>query len=202
MLTIWGRVNSLNVQKVMWAVDELGLAHVRIDAGMQFGKNREPWYLKMNPNGLVPTVEDEGFVLWESHAIVRYLYAKYGPAQTHEQRADADRWMEWFGSTLSRDLGPAFMGLIRTPPEKRDLAAIEASRKASSEDLRLLEAHLAGRAYVCGSEFTLGDIPVGTGVHRWSNLPMERPDYPNVAAWYKRLCERPAYRKNVMIPLS
>ena len=150
----------------------------------------------------MPAIDDNGFVLWESHAAVRYLYAKHAPAQTPEQRADADRWMEWFGSTLSRSLGPAFMGLIRTPPEKRDLAAIEASRKASSEDLRILETHLAGRAYVCGSEFTMGDIPLGTGVYRWANLPMERPDYPNIAAWTRRLGERPAYRKNVMIPLS
>ena len=202
MLKIWGRVNSLNVQKVMWTLDELGVAHERIDAGLQFGKNREPWYLKMNPNGLVPVIDDGGFVLWESNAVVRYLYAKYGKPQTHEQRADADRWMEWYSSTIGRSIGPAFMGLIRTPPEKRDPAAIEASRKASAADLTILEAQLAGRDFVCGKELTMGDIPLGAVIHRWYGLPLERPATPNIEAWYKRLCGRPAYRKHVMLPLT
>lgn len=202
MLKIWGRTNSINVQKVLWAAEELGLKYERIDAGRQFGVVKEPWYLKMNPNGLVPTIEDNGFVLWESNAIVRYLYAKYGKPQTQEQRADADRWMEWYSTTYAAKVAQVFLGLIRTPAESRDMAAIEAARKGTIENLKILEAHLSGRAYLCGSEFTMGDIPLGAGVFRWYNLPIERPSCPSIEAWYKRLCERPAYRKHVMIPLS
>lgn len=202
MLKIWGRVNSINVQKVMWAVDELGIEHERIDAGRHFGVVKEPWYLKMNPNGLVPTIDDNGFVLWESNAIVRYLFAKYGAPQTQVERADADRWMEWSVSTFARDLGPVFLGLIRTEPEMRNFPAIEAARTATIENLKILEDHLAGRSYLCGSQFSMGDIPLGAGISRWYNLPIERPSTPAAEAWYKRLCERPAFRKNVMIPLS
>ncbi len=202
MLKIWGRTNSINVQKVLWTVAELGIEYERVDAGRQFGVVKEPWYLKMNPNGLVPTIDDGGFVLWESNAIVRYLFAKYGAPQTHEQRTDADRWMEWYTSTFSRDLGPLFLGLIRTPPEQRNMAAMEAARKAVIENLKILDAHLAGRAYICGSQFTMGDIPLGAGIYRWYNLPIERPSTPNAEAWYRRLCERAAYRERVMIPLS
>lgn len=202
MLKIWGRVTSSNVQKVMWTVDELGIAYERVDAGRQFGVVKEPWYLKMNPNALVPTIADNDFVLWESNAIVRYLYAKHGAPQTHEQRADADRWMEWSTSTFSRDISTIFLGLIRTEPEKRNMAAIEAARKGVIENLKILEGQLEGRAYLCGNQFTMGDIPLGTSIYRWYNLPIERPATPNVEAWYKRLCERPAFRKHVMIPLS
>ena len=202
MLKIWGRTNSINVQKVMWTVAELGIAHARIDAGRQFGVVKEPWYLKMNPNGLVPTIEDDGFVLWESNAIVRYLFAKYGKPQTLAQHADADRWMEWYSTTYAAKVATVFLGLIRTPAENRDMAAIEAARKGTIENLKILDAHLAGRAFLCGSEFSMGDIPLGAGVYRWYNLPIERPSYPNIEAWYKRLCERSAYQEHIMIPLS
>ncbi|MBI2318409.1 MAG: glutathione S-transferase [Betaproteobacteria bacterium] len=202
MLKIWGRTNSINVQKVMWAVAELGLEHERVDAGRQFGLVKEPWYLKMNPNGLVPTIDDGGFVLWESNAIVRYLFAKYGRPGSAEQRADADRWMEWYSTTYAAKVAPIFLGLIRTPPEERNMAAIEACRKATIETLTILEAHLAGRDYLCGSDFTMGDIPLGAGIYRWYNLPIERPPYPNIEAWYQRLRARPGYQKHVMIPLS
>lgn len=202
MLKIWGRINSINVQKVLWTVEELGIAHERVDAGMKFGVVKEPWYLKMNPNGLVPTIDDDGFVLWESNAVLRYLFAKYGKPQSLEQRADADRWMEWYSTTYAPKVAPIFLGLIRTPPEQRNMPAIETARKTVIDSLKILDEHLAGRAFMCGSEFGMGDIPLGAGVYRWYNLPIERPSYPNVEAWYKRLSERPAYRKHIMLPLS
>jgi glutathione S-transferase len=205
MLTIWGRVNSVNVKKALWAADELGLKYERIDAGLQFGVNKTPGYLQMNPTGLVPTIRDDDFVLWESHAIVRYLAAKHAlgtlcPADLHE-RADADRWMDW-AFTFQGAVRNAFWNLIRTAPDKRDMQAVEESRRKSAELIAIPERVLAGRKFICGERFTMGDIPLGCEVQRWIRLPGERPAFPNVEAWFARLRERPAFRRAVDIPLS
>ena len=203
MLRIWGRVNSVNVKKALWAVEELGLKYERIDAGMQYGVVNTPEYGKLNPMRLVPTIDDDGFVLWESHAIVRYLAAKHGEGKLWpkdlRQRADADRWMDWTLTFLNA-FRPVFWGLVRTPPEKRDAAAIEDGRKKSADLLKIIDERLAGRAYLTGSELTMGDIPLGCHVHLWFNVPIERPAMPNLEAWFKRLCARPAYAKIVNIP--
>jgi glutathione S-transferase len=206
MLKIWGRANSINVQKVLWCADELGLDYERIDVGGAFGGNREAEYLAMNPNGLVPTLEDGGFVLWESNTIVRYLAAKHGagtlcPAAP-AARADIERWMDWQLTTVSKDMAVVFWGLVRTPPEKRDPAAIEASRQALCTIWAMLDRHLAGRAFVGGDAFTMGDIPVGCMAFRWFNLPIERNELPNLKAWYQRLTTRPGYRTHVMPPMT
>ena len=206
MLKIWGRTNSVNVKKVLWAAEELGLEYQRIDAGLQFGVNKTPEYLKMNPTGLVPTIEDDGFVLWESHTIVRYLAAKHGagklaPADLR-RRAEAERWMDWT-YTFQRELQrPLFWALVRTPPEKRDPDAIEAARKTCAELLRIPERYLAERPFLAGEALTIGDIPLGCHVQLWLRLPIERPAQPHLTAWFERLCARPAYRKIVDIPLS
>jgi glutathione S-transferase len=206
MLKIWGRTNSVNVKKVLWAAEELGLEYQRIDAGLQFGVNKTPEYLKMNPTGLVPTIEDDGFVLWESHSIVRYLAAKHGAGKLWptdlRRRADAERWMDWT-YTFQRELQrPLFWALVRTPPEKRDPEAIEAARKTCAELLRIPERYLGERAFLAGDELTIGDIPLGCHVQLWMRLPIERPPLPCLTAWFARLCERPAYRKIVDIALS
>ena len=205
MLRIWGRINSVNVKKALWAADELGLEYERIDAGMQFGVNKTPEYLKMNPTGLVPTISDDGFTLWESHSIVRYLCAKHAmgtlcPADS-QARADAERWMDW-AFTFQNAMRDVFWGLIRTPPEKRDPKAIEEGRKKSIALLAIPEAILAGRKYIAGNSFTMGDIPIGCEVQRYMRVPIERPSFPHVEAWFERLRERPAFLKNVDIPLS
>jgi glutathione S-transferase len=205
MLKIWGRTNSVNVKKALWAAEELGLRYERLDAGMEHGVTKTPEYVRMNPNSLVPTIEDDGFVLWESHTIVRYLAAKHGmgalcPADLRG-RADAERWMDW-AFTFQSAMRPVFWGLIRTPPEKRDAKAIEDGRLKSIETLRVLEKSLAGRAYVTGSAFTMGDIPVGCEVQRFMRVPIERPRFPNVEAWFERLRARPPFAKFVDIPLS
>jgi glutathione S-transferase len=206
MLRIWGRTNSVNVKKALWAADELGLKYERIDAGMQFGVTKTPEYLRMNPNSLVPTIEDDGFVLWESHSIVRYLAAKHGagtlwPAELRA-RADAERWMDW-AFTFQGAMREVFWGLIRTPPEKRDMKAIEAGAKRSAELLQgVLERNLENRDYVAGASFTMGDIPIGAEVQRWMRVPIERPRLPAVAAWFERLRARPAFLRHVDIPLT
>lgn len=205
MLKIWGRTNSVNVKKALWCAEELGLKYERVDAGMQFGVVNTPEYRKLNPNGLVPTLEDDGFVLWESHSIVRYLAARYGAGTLWpidpRARADSDHWMDW-AFTLWGSLRPVFWGMVRTPPEKRDLAAIAENRKKAGELLAILDGALAGRQYVAGDALTIGDIPIGCKVQLWMRMPIERPKQPNLEAWFERLCARPAYRKFVDVALT
>lgn len=163
MLKVWGRKTSANVQKVMWAIGELGLACERIDIGGPFGKNREPDYLAMNPNGLVPTLEEDGFHLWESNAIVRYLAAKFGagaldPADAHA-RAVAGQWMDWQLTVAGPAIFPVFWGLVRTPLEQRDPKAIDAGKAKTLEAMSILNAQLTKTAYAAGDAFSCGDIP-------------------------------------------
>jgi len=206
MLKIWGRKNSINVQKVLWCCDELDLEFERIDAGLQFGVNNTPEYRVLNPNGLVPTINDDGFILWESNAIVRYLARGRGagslwPADA-QRAADADRWMEWHSTTLWPALRPVFHGLVRTPPGKRNLAEIEENRVKLASLLGIADARLADRNYIAGSTFTVGDIPLGVAAFRWFNLPIERVNLPHLGRWYARICERPAFQQHCMAPLT
>lgn len=204
MIKIWGRANSVNVKKALWCLDELGLEYERTDAGLQYGVVNTPEYRRMNPNGLVPTLDEDGFVLWESHTIVRYLADKYGKGVLRpmdlEPRSIANQWMDWAFS-FQGSVRDAFWNLIRTPADKRDMKAVEASRLKSGEMAKILDAALAGRMYVAGA-FSMGDIPIGAEVQRWIRLPMERPPLPHLEAWFERLCARPAFRKNVDIPLT
>lgn len=206
MLKVWGRVNSINVQKVLWALDELKLPYERIDAGMAFGVVNDPAYKKMNPNSRVPTIDDDGFVLWESNAIVRYLAAKHAAGSLWPNdlkvRADADRWMDWATSTIQPVITPVFWGLIRTPADKRDMAVIAAEAEKTAQAFEVLEQGLEGKQYTAGADFTMGDIPIGAFVYRWYALDVKHPALKNVEAYYKRLQERPAFRKFVMLPLS
>ena len=203
MLKIWGRNTSVNVQKVMWAVGELGLPHERIDVGGAFGKNNEPAYLAMNPNGLVPTLqEDDGFVLWESNAVVRYLAGKYGagtlePKDAHA-RGRAGSWMDWQLTVAAPALTPVFWGLIRTPPEKRDAAAIEAGKVKSAAAMKILDAHLAKTAFVAGDTLSMGDIPVALMAYRYRRLVPERAGLDNLERWFAAIEQRPAFKEQVL----
>jgi glutathione S-transferase len=206
MLKVWGRTNSVNVKKALWAAEELGLQYERINAGLEFGVNKTPEYLKMNPTGLVPTIDDDGFVLWESHSIVRYLAAKHSAGKLWptdlRQRADAERWMDWTYTFQREFQRPIFWPLVRTPPEKRDMKAIEAACRTCGDLLQIPERYLAERSYLAGNAFTMGDIPLGCHVQLWMRLPIERPAQPGLKAWFERLCERSAFKKIVDIPLS
>ena len=205
-MKIWGRVNSINVMKVLWCADECGLKYDRVDVGMAFGGNDQKWYLDMNPNGVVPTIEDGGRIIYESNTIVRYLAARYAAGSLWPNdpgvRSEADRWMDWQNSTINGPMRDAFWGLIRTAPEKRDMAAIKKSAVDAGKVWARLDQKLEGKHYVAGQHFTMGDIPIGCFVHRWYALDIERPDLKNVKAWYERLKTRPAYAKHVMAPLS
>lgn len=204
MIRIWGRSNSVNVKKALWCLEELGLPYERTDAGLQYGVVNTPEYRKMNPNGLVPTMDEDGFILWESHSIVRYLSAKYGKGVLWPVDARAcavaNQWMDWAFS-FQGSVRDAFWNLIRTPPEKRDAQAIEKARVKSGEMARILDAALADRMYVAEA-FSMGEIPIGCEVQRWIRLPMERPKLPHLDAWFERLCARTAFKKIVDIPLS
>ena len=206
MLKIWGRTNSINVQKVLWCCAELKLPFERVDAGGKFGVNDTPEFLAMNPNGRVPTISDDGFILWESHAIVRYLARKHGSGtlwpKDEKACADADRWMEWYSTTLWPPLQPVFWNLVRIEPAKRDLKLVEESRRKVADFLKMVEANLANRPYIAGSAFTMGDIPMGVALHRWFLLPIERPDYPRLAAYYDRLKQRPGFAAHCAAPLT
>jgi glutathione S-transferase len=205
-MKIWGRANSINVMKVLWTADECGLKYEREDVGGAFGGNDQKWYLDMNPNGVIPTIDDGGRIIYESNTILRYLAAKYAAGSLWPNdpglRSEADRWMDWQNTTLNVPMRDVFWGLIRTPPEKRDMAAIGKAAVEVGALWARLDQKLAGKLYVAGSHFTMGDIPVGCFVHRWYALPIERPELKNVKAWYERLKTRPAYAKYVMAPLS
>ena len=202
MLKIWGRTTSSNVQKVMWAVGELGLAYERVDIGGPFGKNNEPAYLAMNPNGLVPTLEeDDGFLLWESNSIVRYLAAKHGPGKLEPKdlraQASAGRWMDWQLSVAGPAITPVFWGLIRTPPEKRDAAAIEAAKTKTNAAMKILDAQLAKTAFVAGDTLSTGDIPVGIVAYRYRRLIPDHPKLDHFERWYASIEKRPAFQEHV-----
>jgi glutathione S-transferase len=205
MLRIWGRISSINVQKVVWCADELGLAYERIDCGGKFGRNDTPEYLAMNPNGLVPVVEDDGFVLYESNAIVRYLAARASSVSlwpdAPRARADVDRWMEWQSTAFTPAMWGAFWHLIRIAEDKRDAALIESSREKSEKLAGILDAHLATRRNLTGDAFTTADIVVGCATHRWLNLPLARTSRPNLERWYAELKARPGSRQVTTQPL-
>jgi glutathione S-transferase len=207
MLTIYGRTNSVNVQKVLWCLAELDVPYERIDAGLAFGKNTETWYLALNPNGRVPLLVDGSFSLWESNTIVRYLAGRHGigtlcPAAP-EARALAERWMDWQLSTLVRPVSIVFQALYRTPAAERKPAAVASNTEEANRAMLLLDAHLATQPYLGGDAFTMGDIPAGATAHRWLEMAgVDRPELTAVRAWRDRLASRPAFQRHVMLPLS
>ena len=201
MLKILGRKTSSNVQKVLWCCEEGGIPFKREDIGGTFGGNNTPEYLARNPNGLVPTIDDDGFVLWESNAIVRYLAAKHAMGTLYPadlaHRADADRWMDWQQTTLAPPMGILFRGMLKSPPDDIEPAQMEGAKQKAGAAFRILDAQLAKHPFVAGRGLTMGDIALGNAVHRWFVLPMARPELPHLQKWYERLCERPAYRQHV-----
>jgi len=201
VLTLWGRINSHNVKKVVWLAEEIGLPFERIDMGGQFGFSDD--YLAMNPNRLIPTIRDGDLVLWESNAILRYLAARYAPAlwpDNPAERARGDRWMDW-QFQFADGQRDAFIGLIRTAPEERDRAKIAHAADTCGKMMATLDGELARQPWLSGDAFGLADIPMGTYAHTYFTLDMARPSLPHVEAWYGRLKERSAYTDVVMIPL-
>lgn len=207
MLRVWGRTNSSNVMKVLWLLDELGLQAERIDAGAQFGRTDTPEYRAMNPLGVVPTLEEDGFTLFESNAILRYLCNAYAPSSAFypaapRARAEVDAWLDFQQTALTRPQTVVFWGLVRTPPEQRDHEAIAAAVTEAGRLWGILDGRLAKRPNLAGDALTIADIAIGVHVHRWFAMPIARPDSPHLRAWYDRLRQRPPYQAHVAQPLS
>jgi glutathione S-transferase len=194
----------MNVKKVVWCAQELGLPFERINID-SFVPITTPGFLRLNPNGLIPVIDDAGFVLWESNAIVRYLATKYGEGSLSptdlQIRADADRWMDWQSTMLYPSLVPAFRNLIRTPPDSRDLQAIEAARTKTETLTHILDQQLANREYLTGTGFTMADIVVACNIHNWLNLPLPRENRPHLQRWYAKIRVRPACATVLTLPL-
>ena len=206
MLKLWGRLSSINVRKVVLTAQLLNLSFERIDTGAAFGVTRTEDYLARNPNGLVPLLEDDGFVLWESNAIVRYLCAKFSQGGLYPQdlhtRFDAERWMDWQQTTLNGAGRNAFIQLVRTPPDQRSAQAIAASEAAMLPLLVLLDAHLAQHPFMAGEQLSMADIPIACEMHRWWGLPLQQAPHPHLRRWYDGLCQRPAARGVLDMALS
>ncbi len=205
MLKILGKLPSINVRKVLWTCTELDLPFERSDWGAGFRSTQTPEFLALNPNGLVPVIEDGDFVLWESHSIIRYLANRYDTTgrlypEGAQDRARVDQWMDWQATNMNQSWVYAFMGLCRDSPKHQDPAGIRASCEAWTQHMRILDDRLAQTGgYVAGAEFTLADIPTGLTVNRWNGTPFERvgapkADFPHVAQYDARLRERLGYQ--------
>ena len=202
MMRLWGRKSSINVQNVLWCLAELGLQEgkdfERIDAGLHFGVNRTPEFLKLNPNGLVPTLEDGDIVLWESNTIMRYLARKYDqqgrfPNDIASQYG-SEKWLDWQVGTLWPALRAPFLGLTRVPENERKYEAIKKGYQDTNNLLELLDTVLANQNYCSGKQFHIGDIALGLCVARWILVDETFPEktggrikLKNIDAWLKRL---------------
>jgi glutathione S-transferase len=208
MLKVWGRNNSSNVQKVVWALTEMNIPFERIDAGGKFGKTQEPSYLAKNPNALVPTLEeDDGFTMWESNSIIRYLAAKNAarvlePADS-KVRALAQMWMDWQLTVMGPAITPVFWQLIRTPADQRDQNAINLGNERTIAAAMIMDAQLGRTAFMASDTFSYGDIPVGIHTYRYMQLIAERPPTPNLDRWYAAISSRPGFVQHVgSVPLT
>lgn len=206
MLKLWGRSNSLNVQKVLWLLGELELAFEHVPAGGDYGRLEEPEFRALNPHGRVPVIEDGETPVWESHSILRHLAERYGGPRfwpSIEQRASVLPWLDWQQTAFQPPfLTGLFWGYYRTPEAQRDWTAIRTAEAATAEHLVFLDAWLAEREYLAGSQLTLADVPLGTCLFRYFEMDLDHPEVPHVRAWYARLQARPAYREHVMQPFA
>jgi glutathione S-transferase len=208
MLKIWGRASSVNVQKVLWAADELGQRYEHINVGGRYGGTDTPEYRAMNPNGLIPVLQDEdGGLHWESNSVVRFLAARYDGAGTGlwladpARRSQADRWMDWASSLIGEPMRVLFWGFVRDPVQA-DLNAMAMAEEQLAACWARLDAHLASRPFLAGDRLTMGDIPAACQLQRWLGFPITRPALPHLLAWHARLAERPGYRRHVMVPME
>ena len=202
---LWGRSTSSNVMKVIWLLEELKLPYERIDVGGPFGKTDAPEYRAMNPTGLVPTLQEDDFILWESNAIMRYLCNVYAPEtplwpRDPHTRANADRWLDAQQTLLNHPQGTVFVNLVRTPPEKRDPAVIAKAITDAARAWGMIAAELGKHPYIAGAHLTLADMAWGVHVHSWFVMDFARPEIPHLRAWYDRLLTHPVYKEHIARP--
>ncbi|MCM5704510.1 glutathione S-transferase family protein [Larsenimonas salina] len=205
-MKLWGRANSTNVRKALWCAFELELTPEHIEVGGAFGGVDTPEYRAMNPNGLVPCLEDGALVLWESNTIVRYLARQYGAApftpDSAAAWAEAEKWMDWVSLAFAEPFKQLFWNQVRQTPETRDSEAMERGRLECARLMGIADDALATRAFLAGDTLTVADIPLGCLAYAWFSMPIERPELSHLAAWYARLSARPAFQRGVMTPLT
>lgn len=206
MIKILGRANSVNVQKVMWCAAEIDVQIDRVDVGGSFGGNDTEEFRLLNPNGTVPVLVDGDFVLWESHAVVRYLCAKYGEPNwllsSVDRQGLADQWMDWYLTKLHPPMTTLFWQLIRTNSDARDQVKIDDAIAACTQCWTLLDQQLERTMFVLGDQLSMADIPVGCAAYRWHCMTFDRPDLPNLKRWWDSLASRRHYKEQVMVPLT
>lgn len=195
---VLGRRTSNNVQKVLWLADLLGLPLAQEDYGGPFGRNREPGYLALNPNGTVPTLVEGEFVLWESNAILRYLAARaasplYPP--TFDERACVDQWLDWQLGVLSPAFRPLYVAHVR---ERRPLETVPALVAPARAAFELLDRALQDREWIAGEALTIADVAIGPMVHRWFALGLADPGQAELARYWRQLAGDAAFRRHVM----
>lgn len=205
-MTLWGRDTSANVQKVRWALAEIGQEYEHIPLGGKYGGNRTPEYLALNPNGLVPTLRDGDLVLWESHAIVRYLAARYSPGRLWPDdpvvRAECDRWTDWTATTFQPAWIDLFWRFYRTAPEQRDDGAIAKAKAATEVCLGIMDGQLERTRFLAGDHLTYADIVAGTAMYRLTTMDIAVVVPDNVARWHGELRARAPYRLGVEVDYS
>ncbi|CDG17230.1 glutathione S-transferase family protein [Xenorhabdus doucetiae] len=206
MLTIWGRKNSSNVKKVLWCLEELNVPYQQVDIGGKFGQLNDPEYLRMNPNAVIPCLQEDDFILWESNTIVRYLAAKFGkdslyPADLQE-RASVEKWMDWVGCNLFPPIKQFMISFVRTPEDQRDPQVITQSLAEIEKLLKIVDGTLTNQQYLSGDKLGMADIALAPLAYLWLGVEIERPSLPNLERWYQLLTERPAFQKIVMIEIN
>ena len=206
MLEIWGRKNANQVIQVLWTLAELEIDYQRHSIGTQDGDLETEEYKSLNPNSKIPTIRDNGFVMWESHAIIRYLARQYGLGTLYpddpQKAAMSDQWMTWSTDSFMGTFFPVFWQLVRTEESESDYKKIAEMAKQSSEILQILEDHLVKNNFVAGEQFTYGDIPLGVLIHKYFVLDIERPSLPGIEAWYERLSKREPFQEHAMQPFG
>ncbi|MCA3560648.1 MAG: glutathione S-transferase family protein [Aestuariivirga sp.] len=202
MITVWGRRNSVNVQKVLWALEELDVPYTRENAGGSFGGNKDADFLAMNPMGLVPVIRDGDVTMFESNAIVRWLAARYrdGLLRPKDPKglAMAEQWMEWAQVNVGPAVGTLQMNLVRSPPEKRDHAAVAAATERTRELVNIADQWIARHDWFAGRDFSFADIVMGALFWRYTGFDIARPVTPHLDEWLDALQLRDPFRRAVM----
>ena len=206
MLEVWGRKNANQVIQILWTLSELGVEYKRHSIGTESGDLETKEYKSLNPNSKIPTNRDNGFVLWEAHAVIRYLAQQYGTGSLYpddpQKAALSDQWMTWSTDSFMGTFFPVFWQLVRTEEKDRDYRKVVEMAQHSAKILKVLDDHLVMNDFVVGDQFTFGDIPLGVLIHKYFVLDIERPSLPGVEAWYERLKERPAFKAHAMQPFG
>jgi glutathione S-transferase len=199
-IKIFGRKSSCNVQKVIWLCSELKIDFETKDYGGKYGRTKEEAYKALNPNSTVPLIEDEGFFLYESNAIIKYLSNKYNylKLEDHKMIAKRDQWMDWAGFTLAAPCAIITLNLILLPPEKRDASKVSKAKEQVLSLLKILNNQLGDNQYLLGQEFSLADIPAGCWYNRCLKLDFDLSSFKGISAWGARLSKRKAFQNSII----